>query len=72
MFAVERAQALNGLERTSEAADVLLEVLVDQGVIDVHLGSLVETCAAPTDPSTSWPAPSPRRRPRSSWPNCSI
>ncbi|HEY7946182.1 MAG TPA: glycosyltransferase, partial [Acidimicrobiales bacterium] len=42
MLAVERAQALNGLGRTSDAADVLLEVLVDQGVIDVHLGSLVE------------------------------
>ena len=43
MFAVQRAEALNGLGRTSDAADVLLEVLVDQGVIDVHLGFLVES-----------------------------
>jgi GT2 family glycosyltransferase/tetratricopeptide (TPR) repeat protein len=43
MFAVQRAEALDGLGRTSDAADVLLEVLVDQGVIDVHLGILVDT-----------------------------
>jgi GT2 family glycosyltransferase/tetratricopeptide (TPR) repeat protein len=43
MYAVPRAQALDGLGRTSDAADVLLEVLVDQGVIDVHLGILVES-----------------------------
>jgi hypothetical protein len=42
MFAVQRAEALEGLDRIDEAADVLLEVLVDQGVIDVHLGILVE------------------------------
>jgi GT2 family glycosyltransferase len=42
MFAVQRAEALEGLDRMDEAADVLLEVLVDQGVIDVHLGILVE------------------------------
>ena len=43
MFAVQRAEALDGLGRTSDAADVLLEVLVDEGVIDVHLGILVES-----------------------------
>jgi len=43
MFAEQRAEALEGLGRTSDAADVLLEVLVDQGVIDVHLGILVDS-----------------------------
>jgi GT2 family glycosyltransferase/glycosyltransferase involved in cell wall biosynthesis/tetratricopeptide (TPR) repeat protein len=43
MFAVQRAEALEGLGRTSDAADVLLEVLVDQGVIDVHLAILVDS-----------------------------
>ena len=42
MFAVQRAEALEGLGRLGEAADVMLEVLVDQGVIDVHLGVLVD------------------------------
>ncbi len=42
MLAVPRAEALEGLGRTSDAADVLLDVLVNQGVIDVHLGILVE------------------------------
>ncbi|MGH9018474.1 MAG: glycosyltransferase, partial [Acidimicrobiales bacterium] len=41
MFAVQRAEALEGLGRTSDAADVLLDVLHVQGVIDVHLGILV-------------------------------
>ncbi len=43
MFAEQRAEALEGLGRTSDAADVLLEVLVDEGVIDVHLGILVDS-----------------------------
>jgi tetratricopeptide (TPR) repeat protein len=43
MFAVQRAEALEGLGRTSDVADVLLEVLVDQEVIDVHLGILVNS-----------------------------
>jgi GT2 family glycosyltransferase/tetratricopeptide (TPR) repeat protein len=43
MFAVQRAEALEGLGRTSDAADVMLAVLKDQGVIDVHLGILVES-----------------------------
>jgi len=43
MFAVQRAEALEGLGRTSDAADVLLEVLEDHGVIDVHLGTLVDS-----------------------------
>jgi GT2 family glycosyltransferase/tetratricopeptide (TPR) repeat protein len=43
MFAVQRAEALEGLGRTSDAADVMLAVLTDQGVIDVHLGILVES-----------------------------
>ena len=42
MYAVQRAEALETLGRTSDAADVMLEALVDQGVIDVHLGILVE------------------------------
>ncbi len=42
MFAVQRAEALEGLGRTSEAVDVMLAALVDQGVIDVHLGVLVD------------------------------
>ncbi|HUY22372.1 MAG TPA: glycosyltransferase [Acidimicrobiales bacterium] len=41
-LAVDRAKALEGLHRPSDAADVLLEVLVDQGVIDVHLAILVD------------------------------
>ncbi len=42
MFAEQRTEALVGLGRLSDAADVLLEVLVDQGVIDVHLAILVD------------------------------
>lgn len=42
MVAVRRAEALEGLGRTSDVADVLLEALVDQGVIDVHIGRLVD------------------------------
>jgi GT2 family glycosyltransferase/tetratricopeptide (TPR) repeat protein len=42
MYAVQRAEALEGLGRTGDAADVMLEVLSEQGVIDVHLGILVE------------------------------
>ena len=43
MFAVQQAEALDGLGRVGEAADVLLDVLVTQQVIDVHLGILVES-----------------------------
>jgi|GEM_PF-538373 len=42
MFAEQRVEALEGLGRTSDAADALLEVLVEQEVMDVHLAVLVD------------------------------
>jgi glycosyltransferase involved in cell wall biosynthesis len=41
MLAPLRAKALSGLKRWSEAADVLLEVLRTEGVLDTHLGELI-------------------------------
>ena len=42
MFAEQRAEALKGLDRHGDAADVLLEALVTRGVMDVHLAVLVD------------------------------
>ena len=61
----------SGLGRTSDAADVLLEVLVDQGVIDVHLGILVDSL----QPGRPVPRRAGRRHPggqgpATSWPRC--
>lgn len=36
-----RAEALTGLDRFGDAADVLLAMLGDQGILDVHLGNVV-------------------------------
>jgi len=59
MFAEQRAEALEGLGRTSDAADVLLEVLVDQGVIDVHVGILVDSLRRAGRPLTELAAAIP-------------
>ncbi len=40
-FAAMRAEALVGLGRHSEAADVLLASLTERGTLDIHLGQLV-------------------------------
>jgi GT2 family glycosyltransferase/tetratricopeptide (TPR) repeat protein len=42
MFAQQRAESLSALGRSSEAADALLSVLADRGVLDSHLGTVVE------------------------------
>jgi len=42
MFAQQRSESLAALERFSEAADVLLEVLAENSILDTHLGTLVE------------------------------
>jgi GT2 family glycosyltransferase/tetratricopeptide (TPR) repeat protein len=42
MFAQQRAESLSALGRSSEAADALLSVLADRGVLDSHLGLVVE------------------------------
>ncbi|HWE54661.1 MAG TPA: glycosyltransferase [Acidimicrobiales bacterium] len=41
-YAAQRSQALAGLRRFGEAADALLSVLIEDGVLDAHLGSLVD------------------------------
>ncbi|MCK4177608.1 glycosyltransferase [Aciditerrimonas ferrireducens] len=41
MLAPLRAKALSGLQRWSEAADQLLEVLRSEGTLDTHLGELL-------------------------------
>jgi hypothetical protein len=71
MFAVQRAEALEGLGRTSDAADVLLEVLVDQGVIDVHLAILVEACAGRAPPRRTGRRHTRPPMPPISWLRCS-
>lgn len=42
VLAQQRAEALVGLGRRSEAADILLAVLGEAGVLDRHLGEIVE------------------------------
>ncbi len=42
MFAQQRAESLSALGRSGEAADALLDVLTEDGVLDSHLGILVE------------------------------
>lgn len=42
MLAPYRAEALGGMQRYAEAADTLINVLSDQGILDAHLGSVVE------------------------------
>jgi GT2 family glycosyltransferase/tetratricopeptide (TPR) repeat protein len=42
MFAQQRAESLSALGRSGEAADALLSVLADRGVLDSHLGIVVE------------------------------
>ena len=42
MYAEQRAEALDALGRTADAADALLEVLADRAVMDVHLGVVVD------------------------------
>ena len=42
MFAQQRAESLSALGRSGEAADALLHVLADRGVLDSHLGTVVE------------------------------
>jgi tetratricopeptide (TPR) repeat protein len=42
MFAQQRAESLSALGRSSEAADALLSVLADRGVLDSHLGLVIE------------------------------
>jgi GT2 family glycosyltransferase/tetratricopeptide (TPR) repeat protein len=42
MFAQQRAESYSALGRSSEAADALLSVLADRGVLDSHLGIVVE------------------------------
>ena len=42
MFAQQRAESFSALGRSGEAADALLSVLADRGVLDSHLGILVE------------------------------
>ena len=42
MFAQQRAESFAALGRSGEAADALLSVLADQGVLDSHLGIVVE------------------------------
>lgn len=42
MFAPMRAEALERLGRVGDAADVLLSALVDHGVLDTHLGTVVD------------------------------
>ncbi|HYA69498.1 MAG TPA: glycosyltransferase, partial [Acidimicrobiales bacterium] len=42
MYAIHRAEALAGLGRPSEAADVLFEALVDHAVLDTHLGIVID------------------------------
>jgi GT2 family glycosyltransferase/tetratricopeptide (TPR) repeat protein len=42
MFAQQRAESLAALDRPSEAADQLLDALTRHGVLDTHLGLLVE------------------------------
>ena len=42
MFAQQRAESFAALGRSGEAADALLSVLADRGVLDSHLGILVE------------------------------
>lgn len=43
VLAQQRAEALVGLGRRGEAADILLAVLGDAGVLDRHLGEIIET-----------------------------
>ena len=42
MFAQQRAESFSALGRSGEAADALLSVLADRGVLDSHLGIVVE------------------------------
>ena len=42
MFAQQRAESLSALGRSGEAADALLSVMADRGVLDSHLGTVVE------------------------------
>ncbi|HXY27767.1 MAG TPA: glycosyltransferase, partial [Acidimicrobiales bacterium] len=42
MYAASRAEALAGLGRPAEAADALLGALFEHGVLDTHLGAVIE------------------------------
>jgi GT2 family glycosyltransferase/tetratricopeptide (TPR) repeat protein len=42
MFAQQRSESLAALGRYSEAADELLDVLVEKSILDTHLGTLID------------------------------
>jgi len=62
MYAEQRAEALDALGRTAEAAEVLLEVLAERAVMDVHLGVVVDYLRRAGRPLESLAAAIPPQR----------
>ena len=62
MLAPLRAEALAGLGRLSESADVLLRILRDLGTLDTHLGTLVDRLKQAERPLVELASAIPRDR----------